>query len=150
MLLLDIVAILSIGLMIGVEFAVSAFINPTMRKLAPEPQAHALSIFAAVLGGVMPFWYGGNVLLLIAETLLRRHQPAVVPLVIAASLWTFIIIFTIAVLVPINNRIAKLQTTSLPEDWQQEHHRWDMLHHLRVALLTVAFLLALYAILTAR
>jgi uncharacterized membrane protein len=150
MLVLDIISILSLGLMIGVEFAVSAFINPTLHKLDYEPQAKALSLFAALLGFVMPFWYGLSLMLLIAEAVLRRHTSAFTPLTIAASLWTFIILFTLAVLVPINNRIAKLQPTALPADWQQAHRRWDILHRLRVALLILAFLLALNAILTCR
>jgi len=150
MLVLDIIAILSIGLMIGVEFAVSVFINPTLRKLDLEPQAKTLSLFAALLGSVMPFWYALGLLLLIAEAVLRRHTPAFTLLIIAASLWAFLIAFTIAVLVPINNRIAKLQTKALPSDWQQAHRRWDILHGLRVALLTIAFVLALYAILSFR
>jgi uncharacterized membrane protein len=147
---LDILAILTLGLMIGVEFAVSAFINPTLRKLDPDPQARILSLFAALLGFVMPFWYALGLLLLIAETILHRHTAAFTPLAAAASLWAFIIVFTIAVLVPINNRIAKLQPTALPADWQQAHRRWDNLHRLRVALLVLAFVLALNAILTSR
>ena len=147
---LDIIAILSIGLMIGVEFTVSAFINPTVRKLDDEPQARTLSLFAAQLGFVMPFWYALGLLLLIAETILRRHTAAFTPLAAAASLWTFVILFTLAVLVPINNRIARLQTAALPADWQQAHRRWDNLHRLRIALLVLAFVLALNAILTSR
>jgi uncharacterized membrane protein len=129
--ILDILAILSIGLMIGVEFSVSAFINPTMRKLDYEPQARALSL-----------------VLLIAEAILRRHTPALTPLILAASLWVLIIVFTLAMLVPINNRIAKLQPTALPAGWQPDHRRWDTLHRLRVALLLLAFILALNAILS--
>jgi uncharacterized membrane protein len=146
---LDIIAILSIGLMIGVEFAVSAFINPTVRKLDDEPQARILSLFAAQLGFVMPFWYALGLLLLIAETILRRNTPALTQLTIAASLWVFIIVFTLAMLVPINNRITKLQPTALPADWRQAHRRWDNLHRVRVALLLVAFALVLNALLTA-
>jgi uncharacterized membrane protein len=148
MLVLDILAILTLGLMIGVEFAVSAFINPTLRQLAPEPQARALSLFAARLGFVMPFWYALSLVLLIAEAILRRHTPALTPLILAASLWVLIILFTLAMLVPINNRIAKLQPTALPAGWQSAHRRWDTLHRLRVALLLLAFILALNAILS--
>lgn len=147
---LDILAILTLGLMIGVEFAVSAFINPTVCKLDDEPQARILSLFAAQLGFVMPFWYALGLLLLIAETILRRHTAAFTPLAAAASLWTLVILFTLAVLVPINNRIAKLQPTALPADWQRAHRRWDSLHRLRVALLLIALILALNAILNCR
>jgi len=96
----------------------------------------------------MPFWYALCLILLVAEAIVRRHTPAFMPLTIAVGIWAFIITFTIAVLVPINNRIARLQTTALPADWQQAHRRWDTLHALRVALLTFAFVLALDAILT--
>jgi uncharacterized membrane protein len=150
MLTLDIAASLSLGLMIGVEFAVSVFINPTLRKLDLGPQARALSLFAKLLGSVMPFWYALCLILLVAETILRRHTPAFTPLITAASLWACVIVFTLAVLVPINNRIAKLQVTALPSDWQQSHRRWDLLHAIRVAFLTVAFVLALCAILATR
>ncbi len=146
---LDILAILSIGLMIGVEFTVSAFINPTLRRLAPEPQAKALSLFAAVLGAAMPFWYGLNLMLIIAEAVLRRHTSALTPFITAAGIWVFVIVVTIAILVPINNRIARLQTTALPADWQTAHRRWDTLHRARVALLLLAYVLALNAILAA-
>ncbi|HSY35747.1 MAG TPA: anthrone oxygenase family protein [Acidobacteriaceae bacterium] len=145
---LDILAIVSLGLMIGVEFAVSAFINPTLLKLDDEPQAKSLGLFGALLGSVMPFWYSLCLLLLIAEAILRRNTPALTPLILAASLWTFVILFTLAVLVPLNNRIVKFQPTALPAGWQHAHRRWDNLHRLRVALLLLAYVLALNAILT--
>jgi uncharacterized membrane protein len=147
---LDIIAILTLGLMIGVEFAVSAFINPTLLKLDDEPQAKSLSLFGALLGSVMPFWYSLCLVLLIAEAVLRRNTPALTPLILAASLWTFVILFTLAVLVPLNNRIVKFQPTALPAGWQQAHRRWDNLHRLRVLLLLVAFILALNAILACK
>jgi len=147
---LDIITILSIGLMIGVEFAVSAFINPTLRKLDPAPQAKSLSLFASVFGKVMPFWYGLNLLFLLCETFFRYGSGGFSLLIAASSLLALIIIVTIAVLVPLNNRVAKFQTTTLPSDWQQIHRRWDNLHRLRVLLLIVAYVLAIYAILITR
>jgi hypothetical protein len=52
--------------------------EPLMQKV--EPQAKALSLFAHLLGGVMPFWYGGCLLLLAAETWLH-HGSAAYPFV---------------------------------------------------------------------
>lgn len=147
---LDLLLIVSAGLMIGVEFSVSVFINPVMRKLPPEPQSFALSLFASRLGFVMPFWYGGCLLLLLAEAYLRRATSAFVPLLCAAGLWAAVIIFTIAVLVPINNRIAKLDSTSPATNWRGEHDRWDLLHKIRILLLFIAFLAAIYSILFLR
>ncbi len=40
--------------MVGVEFSVSAFVNPSAWRFDPEPHARMLSYFAAGLGKVMP------------------------------------------------------------------------------------------------
>src|SRR5579872_5933028 len=50
----DVLSIVSIGLLVGTEFAVSAFINPILAKLEPSAEAHATSLFAKKLGFVMP------------------------------------------------------------------------------------------------
>ena len=53
---LTIAAVVSIGLMVGVEFAVSAFINPILLQLEDRPRAQATRLFARRLGTAMPFW----------------------------------------------------------------------------------------------
>ena len=75
MIFLDIVTVMSVGLMTGAEFAVSAFINPVLWRMEDEGQGFAVRAFARMLGRVMPFWYGGNMLLLAAEAIVRRSQP---------------------------------------------------------------------------
>ncbi len=57
MLFLDVLTILCTGLMIGNELAVSLFVNPVIWQLEEGSQAKALSLFAGILGKVMPFWY---------------------------------------------------------------------------------------------
>ena len=42
---------------------------------------------------------------------------------------------TIAVLVPINNRVAVWDADALPSDWTLQRRRWDRFHALRVAIL---------------
>jgi uncharacterized membrane protein len=64
-------------------------------------------------------------------------------LVSAAALWAATIIFTITTLVPINNRIAKMNPEHPYDGWLQDRARWDRLHQIRVALLTTALLLLL-------
>ena len=123
-----------IFLLIGVEFCVSAFINPVIRQLEAEPQAKALSLFARLLGGVMPFWYGACLLLIAVQGWLHRGTAVFPLLAIAAVLWLAVIVFTVAVLVPINNRIAARSSA----DWQHEHRRWNNLHELRVLVLAIA------------
>jgi hypothetical protein len=132
--LFNVVTVFVILVMIGVEFCVSAFINPVMRQLEVEPQAKALSLFARLLGGVMPFWYGACLLLIAVQVWLHRGTAVFPLLVIAAVLWLAVIVFTVAVLVPINNRIAARSSA----DWQCEHRRWNNLHELRVLVLAIA------------
>jgi uncharacterized membrane protein len=148
MLILDVLTILCAGLMIGNELAVSLFVNPVVWQLEDSAQAKALSLFAGTLGKVMPFWYAWCLLLMIAETYLRRHQPGLTLLLIAVVIWIAIIVYTVTTLVPINNRIARL-TDRLPEGWRQEHRRWDMYHRWRILGLVIAMACLVWGILVA-
>ncbi len=145
-LILDIFAILCIGLMIGTEFTVSAFINPILKQLDAHARASATRLFARKLGFVMPFWYVLGLVLFIAEAILRRHQPDISLLLIAVAIWVLVILFTIFLLVPINNRIANMDSPTFTNQLQAEHRKWDMLHRWRVAALIVAMICLLAAI----
>jgi uncharacterized membrane protein len=145
--IIDIVTLVMAGLMVGTELTVSAFINPVMRQLSAQSQAQALSLFAALLGRVMPFWYALCLLLLVVETVARRDQACFRLLLGVSVLWAAIIAFTIVALVPINNRIAALSTSKVPiERWLPEHDRWERLHRLRILLLLIALILATHAL----
>ena len=137
--------ILSVGLMVGVEFAVSAFINPVIWKLDPVPRRQAVRLFALKLGRAMPWWYAANLLLLVIQTVALRQRAAIPLLVSACTLWAAVIILTIAFLVPINNRLAR--DASMPlEEAHRQHRRWDAMHRARIAALAVAFLLLLFGV----
>ena len=130
--LLNVLTLFATLLMIGVELSVSLFLDPAIWRL----NDHAITAeLDAVLGKVMPFWYGGCLVLLILEATLRRHQAGAAALALAALLWLLSIVYTLAMLVPINNRIAASEPGSA---WLIEHKRWDKLHRWRVGLLLVA------------
>jgi uncharacterized membrane protein len=141
--ILNIATTISIGLLIGTELAVSVFINPALWQLEGPAQAQAIRLFARRLGRAMPFWYALNLLLLIFEAIVRRGGPAVLLIAIASALWAAVILFTILFLVPINNRMSRLNSDSLSEEARREHSRWDRLHRLRVAALGAAMVLFL-------
>ncbi len=61
----------------------------------------------------------------------------------AAVLWAMTIVFSITMLVPINNRIARMNPHQPYPTWLQDRCRWDQLHRVRVELLIVAVLLLL-------
>ncbi|HMF54244.1 MAG TPA: anthrone oxygenase family protein [Edaphobacter sp.] len=146
--LIDILTIVLAGLMVGNELTVSLFINPVMWKLDAQAQTRALSLFAGLLGRVMPFWYALCLVFFLIESFVRRGDPAFFPLLAASILWAIIILATIFLLVPINNRVAALAANAPLEQWLPEHKRWDRLHRVRVLLLLVALVLVVNTLLT--
>jgi uncharacterized membrane protein len=141
--LLSSTAIISIGLMIGVEFSVWAFINPILRRLEEPAQSQAVGLFAQKLGGIMPFWYAGNFVLLVAEAVVFRRQPAIWPLAAAAGIWAAVIVLTLIFLAPIANRLARPALDYSLDIAHREQQRWDALHRVRVVALGAAFVLLL-------
>ncbi len=133
------------GLMAGNEFAVAAFVHPQLRKLSPSTHAPTATLLAGVLGKAMPFWYGLALMLILGAVF--EHRP-ISPgpglfILLAAVLWGATIVFTIAMLVPINNRIARMDPEHPYDCWLQDRCRWDQLHQIRVVLLIMAFVLLL-------
>lgn len=145
--LLDITTITIIGLMVGNELTVSLFINPVMRRLDPATQAHVLSLFAGLLGRVMPLWYALCLVLLIAEAVLRHGTSVFLSLLAAIVLWIATILYSVLFLVPINNRIAALQSTHSIADWLPRHERWNRLHLFRIAAILIALVLTIHSLL---
>jgi len=144
--LLNIITITCVGLMVGNELSVSAFVNPALRRLESGPQAQALSVLARSLGRAMPLWYGLCLALLALESFLHRHQAPLAPLLIAAALWVGAIVLSISALVPINNRIASLNAEAPAPGWERDHRKWDALHRVRVLLLILAFFMVVDAL----
>ncbi|MGA8530199.1 MAG: DUF1772 domain-containing protein [Acidobacteriaceae bacterium] len=144
--ILNIVTTLSLGLLIGTEFAVSAFINPILRRLDHRSRLAQLQPFAARLGAAMPFWYVLSFILLLTETVLLRHTPQLSLLITASAIWAFVIVFTLRFLVPINNRLIRPAPGITPEQSLREHDRWDLMHRFRVLALTAAMVAFLVAI----
>ena len=140
MLIVSILTTLSIGLLIGTEFAVSVFINPVLARLDTRTRAQAIQIFATRLGKAMPFWYAVNFVLLLTLTFAHRHHEGYPLLIAASAIWATVILLSILVLVPTNNRMMGIDPASFTEAQQREHHRWTTLHHLRVLTLCAAMI----------
>jgi len=146
---LDVVLIVVAGLMVGSELAIAAFIHPTLDRLADEVHLASAAAIARILGRVMPFWYGLVAVLTLAEMAIRWHFSGYLPRLITASavLWIFSIVYSIAALVPINNRIGSWTESAPPANWKSYRRSWDRLHRWRVVLLLVAFTLVVTGIL---
>jgi hypothetical protein len=144
--LLDTITITLAGLMVGNELALSAFVNPAVWQLESGPQAQGLSILARLLGRVMSVWYGLCLALLAQESFLHRHQALLLPLLTATLIWAGVVLFTIGMLVPINNRIASLNTAAPEPGWKHDHRKWDSLRRVRILLLAVAVFFLTYRV----
>ena len=92
-------------------------------------------------------WYAASLLLMAFEAVLRFHQPAFPWIAAAAALWIAIILHTLLILLPINNRIAALETSALPAGWRQQHRTWEKHHRVRILLLIFSVTLLLRGLL---
>ena len=146
---LNVVAIVVAGLMVGCELSIAAFIHPTIDTLPEEVHLPAASAIARVMGAVMPLWYALTLLLTVVEGAIHWHTLGRLPIWIVASavLWILVIVCTVTILVPINTRIASWATSTPPANWKLYRSRWDLLHRWRVVVLATAFVLLIVGIL---
>jgi uncharacterized membrane protein len=147
---LNVVAIIVAGLMVGSELAISAFVHPTLDTLPDDVHLPAASALARVQGKFMPFWYILVFLLTSAEAFIEWRQSGRLPIwfVTSAILWMLASLYSVTALVPINNRIASWEVSTPPADWKSYRNRWDLLHRWRVALLTIALAFLLVGVLS--
>jgi hypothetical protein len=128
-----IVALVLTGPLVGVELGVAAFTNPLVAKLPDDAFRQARSGGSRLLGALMPFWYIGTLVVLIAGAVLWHDVLAVT----AAALMGAAVLLTVTVLVPINNRIGAWQSS---DDVNRDlASRWDRLHWVRVGILVAMF-----------
>lgn len=141
---IDALAVVIMGLMVGVELAVAVFFHPLIARMPDDAFRTARGGAARALGTVMPFWYAMTLLLLGSLAVQERgaHYDWLVG--VAAGLMAVVVLVTVTMLVPINNRIAKW-----PAGGQLSRElaaRWDRRHRLRVVLLLGAYVLLTVAV----
>ncbi|PRZ08363.1 uncharacterized protein DUF1772 [Isoptericola sp. CG 20/1183] len=140
---LSIIAVVVVGLMVGVELSVAFVMNPIFDRLPRDAGIAARSDGARMLGRVMPFWYIGSVLLVAGTAL---SEPATAgPAWAAVALLLVSVVMSVALLVPINNRSKAWTPETAPADWRDQRSRWDRLHLVRLALIINAFVLVTVA-----
>jgi hypothetical protein len=144
--LLDVATILCIGLLIGAGLTGSVFLDPVLWKLDFAAQAAAIPLFSRRLGRAMPVWYIASLMLLLSETITHRHESLVVLLGVATALWIAAIALSLLFLVPIANRMARMDAGGWTESAQRENRQWDALHRVRVFALAIAMIFFLAGI----
>lgn len=143
---LAVITVVVVGLLVGVEFAVAAFVNPILERLPDDGGLAARSDGARLLGRVMPFWYIGSVVLGAVWATLTWGEAGSGFVVTATGLLVLSVLLSIALLVPINSRVARWTSGSVPADWREQLGRWDRFHYVRVGIIVAAFVLLVVAI----
>ncbi|MCF3143346.1 DUF1772 domain-containing protein [Streptomyces platensis] len=136
-----ILTVVVVGLMVGVEFAVAVFVNPILDRLPDNGGLAARSDGARLLGKVMPFWYIGSVVLGAVWAVLAWGGAGTGLVITATALLVLSVLMSIALLVPINSRVAQWTQGGVPADWKQQLGRWDRFHFVRVGVIVTAFVL---------
>jgi uncharacterized membrane protein len=146
--ILQLLAVLVLGLMCGSELNVAAFTHPTLNRQPLEVHIRTRSSFAALLGRVMPFWMTGSTLLNVLLLLPFAHldKTAWGFASVAAIIQVLAVVFSLVGPVPINNRIAKWTPQALPDDWQMQERRWDLYHWIRTCGLIAAFAILIFSV----
>ncbi|MFL0178210.1 MULTISPECIES: DUF1772 domain-containing protein [unclassified Mycobacterium] len=135
--IVEILALVVVGTLLGSEFAVAAFLRPILGRLPDDAFWVARGDGAGLLGKVMPFWYLASFALLLGVAAVAGSQRWLIGA--GAILMVAVVILSVAVLVPINNKIAAWRA---PDEVSRVlAARWDRLHWLRVAMLAVIFVL---------
>jgi Domain of unknown function (DUF1772) len=104
---------------------VAALIHPSLARVDHERFLPAIQVLAAVFGKIMPVWMGLTTVLHILLTVLAWDTSHLASrhVCIASILWIAIIVFSVLLPVPINNRVRLWRMDSLPEDWIIQRRR---------------------------
>ena len=132
--ILEVLAMVIVGPLVGSELAIAAFVHPLAGRLGDDAFRTVRVDGARLLGKVMPFWYFASFVPLVAAAVVAHSWL----LGGAAALMVAVIVVTVAVMVPINNRIAAWPAHDVDRELAA---RWDRLHWLRVAALAALWAL---------
>jgi uncharacterized membrane protein len=138
---LEIVTIVLVGVMVGVEFSVAFVLNRILDALPGDSGQLGRAHGGRMLGAVMPFWYIGSLGLVAVWAAAGWHHHGTGLVVTAGALLALSVIMSILLLVPINNRGKAWTPENRPEDWKEQMRRWDRYHYVRVAVIIAAFAL---------
>jgi len=138
---LGVLTVVVVGVMVGVEASVAFVLNRILDALPGDGGQLGRAHGGRMLGALMPFWYGTSLVLSAVWAVAAWGQSGTELVVIAAVLLVVSVAMSLLLLVPINNRNKTWTAENRPADWEEQIHRWDRFHHVRVAVIIAAFAL---------
>ncbi|MFI9754164.1 anthrone oxygenase family protein [Streptomyces collinus] len=136
---LEVVTIVVVGVMVGVEFSVAFVMNRILDALPEDSSQLGHAHGGRMLGALMPVWYVGSLVLVGVWVVAGWHHDGTGLVVTAGALLILSVVMSLLLLVPINNRNKTWTPENRPEDWKQQLNRWGRLHYVRVAVIMAAF-----------
>ncbi|MBD2461435.1 DUF1772 domain-containing protein [Oscillatoria sp. FACHB-1407] len=142
MVLVILALLLNSALLMGNEFAVAAFIHPSLSGKDHRSNLVVIQHFANLYGRVMPIWMGVTTALhIIVCVMAWFYSPLVFSWLLAAALiWIIVIPYSLFFPVPLNNQVKEWDLNNLPANWEVIRNRWDIYNWIRVMLLMTAFI----------
>ncbi|MBL7258354.1 DUF1772 domain-containing protein [Paractinoplanes lichenicola] len=138
---LQVVTIVSVGLLVGVELAVALVLNRILDALPEDAGQLGRAHGGRMLGAAMPVWYIGSLILVVIWAVADWGDDGTGLVIASGALLILSVIMSLLLLVPINNRSKKWTPENRPADWKEQGKRWDRLHYVRVAIIVGAFAL---------
>ncbi|MEV6264810.1 DUF1772 domain-containing protein [Streptomyces sp. NPDC051784] len=143
---LEVLTVVSFGVMVGVEFSVAFVMNPIFKGLPEDSGQLGRAHGGRMLGAVMPVWYFSSLALVVVWAVAGWHDQGVGLVVASGVLMVVSVVMSLLVLVPINNRGKTWTPENRPADWKQQTDTWDRYHYVRVAVLIAALVLLVAAL----
>ena len=105
----------------------TAFTNPVLRQLDEPAQLKAAHLLTARLK-IMPAWNVLGLVLLIVEAVVHRNEPRFSLFVAACVLWVAAAAITFTLMLSLNNRLARAESLSSPQQSLLDYERWSARH----------------------
>lgn len=143
MMILEILALVSVGWISGAEMGSWYGIQPVINKFSYEHQLTfqqgMLKTFGKIMPVIMPF---SAVVVILLEVFSTNGQAAVMMLRILAAVCVVIaIVCTVAINVPINNQTDKWKLSENFDKWSRMRTRWHFFQGIRSVLYLISFIL---------
>src|SRR3712207_2387471 len=143
---LQVLTIVVVGVMVGVEFSVAFVLNRILDALPGDAGQLGRAHGGRMLGAVMPVWYITSLVLVAVWAIAGWPDDGAGLVVAAGALLVVSVLMSVLLLVPINNRSKTWTPENRPDDWKQQSNRWDRFHYVRVAVIIGAFTLLAVAL----
>ena len=145
--IVEISALLAIGLVSGAELGSWFGIQPIVGRLPYEQQVNLEQQMLKSFGKVMPVLMPFSVVVAIVLAIFSRNDPGVVMWlrIIAAFCVAITLITTLTINIPINNLTAEWQMPEDFEKWSRMRTRWHFFQGVRGGLFLLSFILLIIA-----